>query len=74
LQGRVAPLSMVFVSTGGDMNTSQVLHASLFICRNENKALGIHCRVRSVAASGAEKQSPSAYSYQCTSRFSIPAI
>ena len=56
------------------MNTSQVLHASLFICRNENKALGIHCRVWSVAASGTKKQSSSAYPYQCTSRFSIPAI
>jgi len=46
LQGRVAPLSMVFFSTGGERNTSQVLHGSLFICQNENKALGIHCRVR----------------------------
>jgi hypothetical protein len=45
LQGRVAPLSMVFISTGGERNTSQVLHGSLFICQNENKALGIHCRV-----------------------------
>jgi hypothetical protein len=30
---------MVFVSTGGEKNTSQVLHGSLFTCRNENEAL-----------------------------------
>jgi len=44
--GQVAPFSMVFISTGGERNTSQVLHGSLFICRNENEALRFHCHVR----------------------------